>query len=42
MWSKLNGLFVNAKKTKEMLIYFSKGVVPNDVPILTTENNQIE
>ena len=42
VWSKLNGLFVNVTKTKEMLIYFSKGCVPNDVPVLRTEDNQIE
>jgi hypothetical protein len=42
VWSKLNGLFVNVTKTKEMLIYFRKGFVPNDVPVLRTEDNQIE
>jgi hypothetical protein len=41
-WCSWNGMIINAKKTKEMLIHFGKLQKKSDVPLLTADDAQIE
>ena len=41
-WCDDNGMQINVKKTKEMLIHFGKGVSNSEVPLLSINNVSVE